>query len=279
MPTLTIADIELYFELHGEEKMDAKQASDAVQADTVAFINGIAMTVQSWQPVREQFVNKGFRCLLHDCRGQLRSGKSLHRPFSFELHMADFLALLDRLNVNRVHLVGTSYGAEIGILFAATHPERVATLSLIACASKLDHLMRAAAESWSIAADCGAIALFRCMLPWAYSNTHLAQNRQQLLAQEQAMSRQPPEYRAAFKQLVDAFLQLDLSAELEHIECPTLVIAAEHDLIKGPAVGRQIHDGIAGSEFCILPDAGHALVLEQPHQVAARTIQFLHDHL
>lgn len=278
MPRATIADVELYFELHGEGKIDTQQASGAAGADTVAFINGIAMTVQSWQPVRERFVDHGFRCLLHDCRGQLRSGKSLHRPFSLQLHAADFLALIDGLSIDRVHLVGTSYGAEIGILFAAAYPERTATLTLIACASELDSLMRAAAESWSIVADCGAVPLFRCMLPWAYSNHYLAQNRELLLAQEEAMSHQPANYCAAFKQLVEAFLQLDLSAELSRIQCPTLIIAAEQDLIKGPRIGRQIHNNIAGSEFCTLVGAGHAVVLEQPQQVAERTVQFIHRH-
>jgi len=266
MPTQKAGEVDLYYEIEGEG------------ADTVAFVNGIGMTVQSWQPIRGRFVARGFRCLLHDCRGQLRSDKPTDSPYSIELHVADFLSLLDALGIERVHLVGTSYGSEIGMLFACFHPERVASLTVIAGVSELDGLMRAAAESWAVAADCGAVPFFRCMLPWAYSSEYLARNQQLLRDQEEAMRRLPPDYFAAFTQLVGAFLQLDITSELNRILCPTLVISAERDLLKGPRFGRLIHANIASSEFVVIPGAGHAVVLEQPDLVAEYTVKFIDCH-
>jgi 3-oxoadipate enol-lactonase len=266
MPGKNVGTVELYYELDGGG------------TDTVALINGIGMTVQSWQPIRERFIANGYRCLLHDCRGQLRSGKPAQSPYSMELHTADFLSLLDALDIERAHLVGTSYGSEIGMVFAFAHPERTASLTVIAGVSELDSLMRAAADSWAVAADCGAVPFFRCMLPWAYSSEFLARNRQLLNAQEEAMTRLPPDYFAAFKRLVDAFLQLDITGDLKRIRCPTLVVSAEKDLIKGPPFGRMIHDNIAESEFEVIPGAGHAVVLEQPDLVATRVIDFLDRH-
>ncbi len=266
MPAKKIGEVELYFE------------SDGSGDQTVAFINGIAMTVDSWQPIRRRFVEHGYRCLLHDCRGQLRSEKPADGLYTMEQHVADFIGLLDALDLKRVHLVGTSYGSEIGMLLACTHPERTETLTVIAGVSELDDLMRAAAESWAIAADCGAVPFFRCMLPWAYNSDYLAKNHQSLLAQEEAMTRLPPEYFAAFKGLVGAFLQLDITAELQRIACPTLIISAERDLVKGPRYGQIIHDEVADSEFIVIPEAGHAVVIEQPELVAERIIDFIDRH-
>ncbi|GMA38835.1 alpha/beta fold hydrolase [Mobilicoccus caccae] len=44
---------------------------------------------------------------------------------------ADVVALLDHLRVDRAHLVGMSMGGMIAQIVAATHPERVATLTSI----------------------------------------------------------------------------------------------------------------------------------------------------
>ena len=266
MPRERIDEVALYYEIDGAGPV------------TVAFLNGVAMTVKSWQPIREQFVARGFRCLLHDFRGQLCSDKPTDRPYSLELHAADFRGLLDTLGIERVHLLGTSYGAEIGMIFAYTYPERVETLTLIAAASELDGLMRAAARSWEVSADCGARPFFRCMTPWAYCNRYLEQNQQLLQEQEEATARLPAEYFRAFKDLVRAFLELDITAELERIGCPTLVISAEQDLIKGSRFGRLIHARIARSELPVMPGAGRVVVLEQPHRVGEQTIGFIDWH-
>jgi 3-oxoadipate enol-lactonase len=146
---------------------------------------------------------------------------------------------------------------------------------LIAAASELDGLLHAAAQSWAAAADCGAVPFFRCMAPWAYCSEYLSQNQQLLQEQEEAATRFPPDFLPAFKELVRAFLQLDITKEIENIACPTFVIAAEQDLIKGPRFGRLIHHQIAGSELEVIPGAGHAVVLEQPELVAERTIGFI----
>ena len=266
MPVRNIGEVELYFEI------------DGTGDQTVALINGIAMTVDSWEPIRRRFVERGYRCLLHDCRGQLRSEKPAAGRYTMEQHVADFLGLLDALGLERVHVVGTSYGSEIGMLFACNHPERTETLTVIAGVSELDELMRTVAASWMIAADCGAVPFFRCMLPWTYSSDYLAKNRRLLHAREEAMMRLSPDYFAAFKRLVEAFLQLDITAELQHILCPTLVISAELDLVKGPRYGQIIHDNLANSEFIVIPGAGHAVVIEQPEPVAAQTIDFIDRH-
>lgn len=113
------------------------------------------------------------------------------------------------------------------------------------------------------------------MSPWAYGSQYLAQNQQLLRDQEEATARLPPEYFAAFKQLVGAFLQLDITSQLDRILCATPVISAERDLLKGPRYGRRVHTRIPGSTFVVIPGAGHAVVLERPDLVAEYTIGFI----
>jgi 3-oxoadipate enol-lactonase len=253
MPLEKIGDVELYYELHGEG------------AETIAFVNGVAMSVQSWLPQREFFARR-FRCLFHDTRGQLLSAKP-EMDYSMQMHADDMKGLLEHLDLGPVHLVGTSYGSEIAMIFAYTYPDRVKSLTVITGVSELDALVRAATESWALAARHDGTTFYRCMLPWAYSSEYIEKNREALDLREAAMRRLPPEFFEGFVRLVRAFSELDITAEIGRITCPTLVVSAELDIVKPPRFSRIIHEQIPGAELVVIPGAGHAVVVEKPDVV------------
>ena len=51
--------------------------------------------------------------------------------FSLDQILGDFLGVLDRLGIEKVHYVGESLGSILGVIFAATHPDRVKSLTLV----------------------------------------------------------------------------------------------------------------------------------------------------
>ncbi|MEE4274015.1 MAG: alpha/beta hydrolase [Thermoanaerobaculales bacterium] len=261
MPRERIGDVELYYELSG--------SGDEV----FAFVNGVAMTVQSWAPIRE-LVEGGFRCLLHDTRGQLMSEKPA-ADYTMEMHAGDLANLLDHVGIERVHLAGTSYGAEIAMIFAAEHQERVETLHVITGVSELDGVLRAATESWAVGAKHGIGPLFRSMIPWTYSSGYLEENAALLDDREKLLGQLPEDYLEGFVRLVRAFHGLDISDRLGSISCPTLVIAAENDLVKPLRFSERIHERIPDSELVVIPDSGHAVVVEDPESVARHMLDFI----
>jgi 3-oxoadipate enol-lactonase len=72
------------------------------------------------------------RVIRYDHRGFGRS-PAPRGPYS---PVADLLRLLDKLNVGRAHLVGNSLGGTLAIDFALEHPERVASLVVVASAAR-----------------------------------------------------------------------------------------------------------------------------------------------
>src|SRR6476659_1785002 len=64
-----------------------------------------------------------------DKRGTGLSDRDAH--FTFEERVDDLRAVLDAVGAQRAHLVGVSEGGPLSILFAATHPERAASLTLV----------------------------------------------------------------------------------------------------------------------------------------------------
>jgi pimeloyl-ACP methyl ester carboxylesterase len=245
---------QLAYELEGEGR-------------AVAFLNGILMSMASWQPLLDA-LPAGYRCLRHDFRGQLRSSQDLPIP-AMDIHAEDFKALLDHLEIERCHLVGTSYGGEVALLFALAYPERVSSLTVIASVSYSDALLRRQVSLWSELSACSPGLLYEALASTSYSAAFLTENAAYLEQRQKGFLRLPPVFFQAFRQLCAAFLQFELPpARLAAIAAPTLIVAAEKDILKTPAYSAQLAAHIPGARLEIIPGAGHALVIEQPEAVA-----------
>ena len=243
-------------------------------SETVALLNGIAMTIAHWKPVADRLVAAGYRVLMHDMRGQLLSDRP-REAYSLERHAQDLAALLDLLGTPAAHVVGTSYGAEAALTFARDYPARCLSVASIDGVTGYDAVLRAAVESWKAAALSDPRVFYRAILPWNYSAAYLDANREVLARREDSIAALPRDWFEAFARLCDAFLAIDLTKDLGKIGCPCLAAAAELDILKGPAYSRVIERGVPGARYAEIPGAGHAVVLERPDAVADLLLSFL----
>jgi pimeloyl-ACP methyl ester carboxylesterase len=62
---------------------------------------------------------------------------------------------------------------------------------------------------------------------------------------------------------------------LAAIACPTLVLAADHDVLLPPALSEEIARGIKGARLVVVPDCGHLSQPEQPEAVAGALAAWL----
>jgi 3-oxoadipate enol-lactonase len=248
---------------------------DGQGKETVALLNGIAMSISHWKPVAARLVAAGYRVFTHDLRGQLLSDKP-EAPYSFEEHARDLAALLAELGVEKVHAVGTSYGAELGLAFARDFPQLCASLVAIDGASEYDAVLGAAVESWKAAALCDPRVFYRTILPWNYSADYLKANREALARREDAIASLPRAWFEAFARLCDAFLAIDLTKDLGRIACPCLVIVADRDILKHRAYARIIAEGVPGARLEEIAGSGHALVVEKPEELCDALLPFLY---
>ncbi len=251
---------ELAYELSGEGK------------ETVAFLNGIGMSIGNWRPLVPA-LGGGRRVLMHDLRGQLLSERPAG-PYSLELHAHDLAGLLDRLGIAKAHIVGTSYGSEVGLVFARLYPQRCSTLVVIDGVSEIRPLLRAAVISWRTAALADPAAFFRALVPWTYSESYIAANEAAFDARERAVAGLPRDYFVAFAALCDSFLAIDETRRLREIACPSLVLVGDQDILKHPGYSRIIADGIPGAVLRVLPGLGHGAVIEDPASVCRAVLDF-----
>ena len=241
----------------------------------IVLLNGIAMSISHWKPFIEAFGGK-YRFLCHDMRGQTLSDRP-KGDYSLEGHAEDLAALMDHLSIHEAHIVGTSYGSEVGMAFAIAHPEKCSSLAVIDGVSELDPLLRATAESWMAAALLDPMVFYKVLLPWTYSSDYIAANASILAAREDAVASLPRDWFEGFASLCRAFLAIDLTPKLNRITCRTMVIVGQRDILKHEGFSAIIKNSIRGAMLKVLPRAGHASVIEQPGAVAASIEAFLSE--
>jgi pimeloyl-ACP methyl ester carboxylesterase len=96
----------------------------------VVMVHGLATNLAFWYLKSVPFLRKEFRVTAYDLRGH---GRSEMTPSGYgPSSMADDLqALLDRLGIDRVHLVGHSYGGVVALEYVLRAPARVASLTIV----------------------------------------------------------------------------------------------------------------------------------------------------
>src|SRR5947209_8169763 len=89
----------------------------------VVAVHGITGTSRAWLPVARALGERATVFAL-DLRGRGASN-GLPPPYGPLVHIADILAVLDHLQLDRAVLAGHSLGAYIVAGLAAAHPDRV----------------------------------------------------------------------------------------------------------------------------------------------------------
>jgi len=227
-------------------------------------------TVAVWEPQIAAFAQAGYRVIAFDRRGW---GKSIPdaAPGSEPGSIAgDLHALADYLKLDKFHLLGVAGGGFIALDYAAWHPERVR--SLIVGAST------GAIEDREVADFIARIAIPEIRKQSAhyreigasYRGANPAGTRRWIEIDEQA--RQPG---AGFQPPLRTPNTL---AKIATIPAPTLIIAADADLLAPPALMRLWARALQNHEWAEIHDAGHAMAWEQPGAFNDKVLDFIRRH-
>jgi 3-oxoadipate enol-lactonase len=260
MSKVSVNGTELYYELHGPEG-----------ADVLVLSNGVLMSTASWG-LQTPVLSKHYRVLLYDCRGMWRSEHPAG-PYTMEQHADDLAVLLDVLKIEQAHIAGISYGGEVSMAFALKYPQRTRSLIVSSAVSHSETILRGIIDTWiSAARDRDARRLFEVSYMFNFSGAYIDANR---LAVEAAAARYTDLDMCAVLELFDCFNRLDITADLHHIQAPTLVMVGEEDILKPRYYSEIIASKIHGAQLVVVPGAGHALCLERPAVFNTLVLGFL----
>lgn len=248
-------------------------------APVVLLLNGGMMSMGAWEEIATALGTR-YRVLRCDLRGQLLSPGA--PPEDIRGHVPELVLLLDHLGIPRVHVLGTSFGGEVGVLFAAAHPERTATLIAVTAVDFFDAAMledvdrlRALVAAF-LAGEGTATAVYDYVAEGAFSPEYRSLKAADLAARRALVSALPKAWYEGLAVLLASLHTSDLRGELGAVTAPALVVSAERDAAmplersEGLAQGLKArHEVVAGS--------GHALIVEATGPLLSHVLAFLDD--
>lgn len=195
---------------------------------------------------------------------------------------------LDHLDVERVNILGVSYGAPIAFRMAREHPDRVARLLLAGATHRLNPKMavltrdlvsrptRTRDEAFERATD---EALARRIVN-ILMNSARADEIDRAPAVNRMLHRYYTHHAASARRYI-ASHRLLLDQELYPPGgldgVPTLVFTGEHDRTSTPEENRDVAATITDSTFLLVRNADHMVHLEREAEYADLVLRFLHD--
>jgi 3-oxoadipate enol-lactonase len=230
--------------------------------------NSLGTNLQMWEPQMANFT-KLFRVIRYDRRGHGKSGVP-PAPYSMERFGRDVLAILDDLNIDRVHWCGLSMGGMVGQWLGANAPDRLNKIILANTScyypDPTNWLNRIkAVKAGGIAAIADTVIAGWLTADFREREPRIAENLKSMLLATPA---------EGYLACCEALSTLDQRDLLPRIKSPTLVIAGRHDMATPLAAGEFIRSQIPGASLTIL-DAAHISNVEQPHAFSDAVIGFL----
>lgn len=262
MPFVNANGVKLFYQDKGEGK------------ETVVFAHGLLWSHRMFSE-QVEVLSQHFRVIAYDHRGQGQSESKA--PFDMETVAEDAIALIEQLNLGRVHFVGLSMGGFVGMRIAARKPTLLKSLVLLetsANAEPVENLPKYKTLN-GIVKWVGVIPpVANKVLPIMFAQSWLADKsnsakisywKKELMANKRSIT--GPVEGVIYRKGVED--------ELAAITCPTLVIVGDEDVATKPEKAKFIQMSIAGAKLHRVAGAGHSSCIEKPEVVTKLLMDWL----
>jgi 3-oxoadipate enol-lactonase len=268
MPLLRVGDADLFY--RDDDFADPWEPHDAVMLQHGFGRSG--NMYYGWVP----HLSRDFRVIRMDLRGTGQSadpGPDIR--FTLEGLMSDFIGMLDALKIERVHYVGESLGSILGVALAATHPERVKSLTLVSAIVRARPEKTVAVNSvgypsWAEALQ--ALGMKEWWLRSRAATDQLTGNtaKDNWFAEE--CGRTPLHVAQALLRFVPT---VSAQPMLARVQAPTLLLSPGTSRHTDPEEQQEILDAIPNSRQIQYPNDKHIDCYLRPDRYARDTRDFL----
>ncbi|MEP9350804.1 alpha/beta hydrolase [Xanthobacter sp. KR7-225] len=243
----------------------------------VLLIHGLAGDHTAWAKQISVWRQR-HRVIAPDTRG---AGRSTQRdePVTLEDLADDFIALLDRLEIARCHVVGRSMGGSIGQIIALKAPERVHSLALLASCAKFEPIGRRCLDNMR--------EVLEWRGSWAAHAAHSIPNfvsrrfynaNPEMVAAVEAVIASSDRMPATYCRQNHAVQAHDVLDRLGEIACPVLIMSGGEDPLCGPEATRWMVDRLPQAEWVEFEGASHFFFMEEPERFMLCMNDFLSRH-
>lgn len=249
--------------------VDEPVVEGPADAPVVVLGGSLGSALEMWDP-QVPALTERFRVVRYDARGHGRSPVP-PGPYVLDDLVDDLLALLDRLEVQRAHLVGLSLGAMTAMRLAAREPSRVDRLALLCTSAKFATSSPWAQRAATVRAQ-GTAAIAEAVVDRWFTDGLRTEDLALVDRMRAMVAATPAE---GYASCCGAIERMDLRDDLLRIHAPTLAVAGADDPATPPDHLRTIADTIPGARLLVLPRAAHLANVEQAAAVNAALLAHL----
>lgn len=220
-----------------------------------------------------------------DQRGCGYSDETDPESYTLEQNVEDIEALRQHLGLEKIYILGHSYGGMVAMSYGIKYEEHLAGLILVTTSPSYRFLEKA---QKFIAENGNEDQKYYAQKLWDGS----FQSAEELGGYYEAMAPlyslatakeedpQPkPQVKRSYEPLNKGFGEFlrtfDLREGLKRISVPTLILAGRHDWITPVCENEEIHECIAGSEFHVLENSSHSVFVDENEKTLAYISGFL----
>ena len=259
MPHLTRPQVSLHYRVDGP-----------AQAPVVMLCNSLSSNLSMWDAQVPALCDAGYRVVRYDARGHGASTVATGATSIADL-ADDALALLDHLELPRVHFCGLSLGGMTGQWLATHHASRLDSLALCATAAYMgpaelwDQRIAAVAAGGMAAVVDATIARWFTAASQRRIPDEVARIRDGILATPVA----------GYSACCAAIRDMDQRESIRAIRVPTAVLVGADDPSTPGSAATLLHERIAGSTLTVIPETQHFFNVENPAAFNAALLGFL----
>lgn len=236
------------------------------------LIHGSFASGRWWEPLMSLLPDEIW-AIAPDMRGCGQSEKREH-GYTIEAQAEDLAGFIDAMQLHNIDLVAHSSGAAIAVEYALSHPDRLATLTLVnpapvegvftlADGIRALEQMRTDRELLSDGLAAMMPSLTRDTPDNARFFAHLV---------EDAANQDP----AAFTATARALSQWNRFADAKYLTLPTVIIWGDRDeIVDRDAMTRTLIAIPGANNLEVLRGVGHSPMIEAPLRLAERIINFV----
>jgi 3-oxoadipate enol-lactonase len=231
--------------------------------------NSLATNLAMWDEQARE-LGRAFRVLRYDQRGHGGSEATAGR-YTFDLLIADVLALMDSLAISKAHFAGLSMGGATALGLAQQRPDRLD--KVIVCDSPCQSTP-ASSQQWeeriAVAQKQGMEALVEPTITRWFPPEVLQANPPHVDKVRQMIRTTPVE---GFIGCAAALADHNYAAAVATVTRPVLFLVGEKDAAAAPM--RKLNEALPGSRYAELAGAGHISNLDQPAAFTRAVADFL----
>jgi len=245
----------------------------------VVFIPGFASNVAemeslptfaAWRPIIE-----ATRWVMLDKRGTGLSDRAVGVA-DLQTRMDDVRAVMDEVGLERAHLVGVSEGGPMSILFAATYPDRVLSLTLVGSFARFT---RSPSHPWMPTPEERAVTRAQAVEFWGTGWVLATMFDYERPSAEELEGLARLEMGAASPDAVSQIFAMnqliDVGDVLATVRVPTLVVHDRDDHVVPVACGRYLAEHIPEARLVETSGVGHGALVGEQWAAVGEIIEFI----